>query len=617
MGKKGVVILGSVLVVLSFVLYKTIGYRPVTIAVMLATTALTGAPIIYRAVAALRYRIIGIDLLVSIAVVGALIIGEFWEAAAVTFLFMFGDYLESRTLEKSRSSIKNLMALSPETARIRLEGQERIVAPRELEQGMSVIIKPGERVAADGVVIEGAAYLDQSSITGESEPVYKKEGDEVFSGTLLASGYLVIKALKVGEESTFAKILHLVEEAQDAKAPTQKFIERFSKYYTPSIIVLALLAFLITRDLRMALTLLVIACPGALVISVPVSIVAAIGTSAKMGVLMKGGEVVEKLGKIQVAAFDKTGTLTRGKPTVTSVIGYGLDSAELLTIAAIGETYSEHPLGQAIIAEAKERNLFSAKLPQDVKHIPGKGLCFTLDGQDYHIGNRALLKEYSIESSHCEGDLLKEDYKHKTVVYVATGKRVVGLIVISDQVRDEAPEVIRKLRSLGVKRSVMLTGDNQATATAVSAYLNLDEFKGELLPADKVAEVKRLQSEYGHVALIGDGINDAPSLATADVGIAIGAAGNDVAMESSDVVLLGEKLSALIDALQISRLAVANMKQNIFLALAVAGVLLAGVLFGGLTLSIGMLVHELSVLLVILNAVRLMNYAKRPKDVII
>ncbi|MFA7371793.1 MAG: cation-transporting P-type ATPase, partial [Sphaerochaetaceae bacterium] len=219
MGKKGVVILGSVLVVLSFVLYKTIGYRPVTIAVMLATTALTGAPIIYRAVAALRYRIIGIDLLVSIAVVGALIIGEFWEAAAVTFLFMFGDYLESRTLEKSRSSIKNLMALSPETARIRLEGQERIVAPRELEQGMSVIIKPGERVAADGVVIEGAAYLDQSSITGESEPVYKKEGDEVFSGTLLASGYLVIKALKVGEESTFAKILHLVEEAQDAKAP--------------------------------------------------------------------------------------------------------------------------------------------------------------------------------------------------------------------------------------------------------------------------------------------------------------------------------------------------------------------------------------------------------------
>ncbi len=617
MSKKGSIILGTPLVLLSFILYKTVGYQLVTIIVMLATALLAGGPIIYRAVVALRYRVIGIDLLVSIAVVGALVIGEFWEAAAVTYLFMLGDYLESRTLEKSRSSIKSLMALAPETARVREGGEEVIISPQKLKKGMSVVIKPGERIAADGVVIEGSAYLDQSSLTGESEPVRKEVGDEVFSGTLITNGYLVIEALKVGEESTFAKIIHLVEEAQDAKAPTQKFIERFSKYYTPAIIGLALVTYLITKDIRMALTLLVIGCPGALVISVPVSIVAAIGTSAKLGILLKGGEMVEKLGKVEVTAFDKTGTLTRGKPTVTSIKGYGIEDDALLRLTAIGETYSEHPLGQAIIEAAQERNLLSDQLPGDVDHIQGQGLTFTFEGEHYLIGNRALLESYKIDLTPVMEDLAKESHLRRSVVLVASTKEVLGLIAISDQVREEAGEVITQLRSLGVKKSVMLTGDNHATAQAVAEYLNLDEFKAELMPGDKVDEVKSLQGEYGKVALIGDGINDAPSLATADVGIAIAGAGNDVAMESADVVLLGEKLNPLIDAIKLSRLAVANMRQNIIFALAVAAFLLAGVLMGGVTLSVGMLVHELSVLLVILNAVRLMRYAKGKKSIII
>ncbi|MFA7540046.1 MAG: cation-translocating P-type ATPase, partial [Sphaerochaetaceae bacterium] len=398
---------------------------------------------------------------------------------------------------------------------------------------------------------------------------------------------------------------------------TQKFIERFSKYYTPAIIAIALITYLITKDIRMALTLLVIGCPGALVISVPVSIVAAIGTSAKLGILLKGGEMVEKLGKVDVTAFDKTGTLTQGKPTVTTIKGYGMEMDELLRLSAIGETYSEHPLGQAIIDAAQERGLLSEQLPEDVDHIQGQGLTFSLEGERYLIGNRALLESHQIDLSVVMEDLARESHLRRSVVLVASAKEVLGLIAISDQVRAEAGEVITQLRSLGVKKSVMLTGDNRATAQAVAEYLNLDEFKAELMPGDKVDEVKQLQSEYGKVALIGDGINDAPSLATADVGIAIAGAGNDVAMESADVVLLGEKLSPLIDAIKLSRLAVANMQQNIFFALAVAAFLLVGVLMGGVTLSVGMLVHELSVLLVILNAVRLMRYAKGKKKTII
>lgn len=615
--KKVLVILASVLVGTSYFLHKTIAYHPITITIMLLSTVLAGGPILHRALAALRYRIVGIDALVSIAVIGALIIGEYWEAAAVTFLFMIGDYLESRTLEKTRSSIQSLMALAPNTARVKIDRKEYIIAPSELEKGMTMIIKPGERIAADGVVTAGSAYVDQASITGESNPVSKKAGDQIFSGTIITSGYLIVTATKVGEDTTFAKILHLVEEAQDAKAPTQKFIERFSRYYTPAIIALSLITYLITRDVRMALTLLVIACPGALVISVPVSIVAAIGASAKVGVLVKGGEVMEKLKSIQVAAFDKTGTLTIGKPSVVSIYAYGMSEEELLHIAALGETYSEHPLATTIIHEAQSRGLLTDEVPEKPEHIQGKGIHFSVNDQPYLIGNRALLDQYGVDISIALNDINREEHEKKTAVLVGTANKVIGIIVIADKIRSEGPEVIKELKKLGVKKSVMLTGDSQGTAKAVANHLNLDEFSFEFLPEQKVEAVKKLQKKYGRVALIGDGINDAPSLATADVGIAIGATGNDVAMETADVVLLGQKLTGVIDAIRISRMALRNMKQNIFFAIAVAVTLLLGVLLGGVTLSIGMLVHELSVLLVIMNAMRIMRFAKREKYTIL
>lgn len=617
MNKKMLVILVSVLVAISYVLHKTIGYHPLTIGIMLISTILAGGPILRRALAAIRYRIVGIDALVSIAVIGALIIGEYWEAAAVTFLFMIGDYLESRTLEKTRSSIKSLMALAPDTARVKIDGKDTIISPNELEEGMIMIIKPGERIAADGIVVEGSAYVDQASITGEPEPVSKKEGDQIFSGTIITSGYLLVKALKVGENTTFAKILHLVEEAQDAKAPTQKFIERFSKYYTPAIIVLSLVTYLITRDVRMALTLLVIACPGALVISVPVSIVAAIGASAKLGVLVKGGEVMERLGNIQVTAFDKTGTLTEGKPSVVSVYAYGMSEDEVLHLAALGETYSEHPLATTIIQEAEKRGLLTDKKPEKPDHIQGRGVRFAVAGETYYIGNRALFEESGVDISLALNDIQKEEHEQRTAVIIGSAKNVIGLIIIADKPRVEGPIVIAELKKLQVKRAVMLTGDSKGTAEAVAKYLNLDEFSYELLPEQKLEAVKKLQEKYGKVAVIGDGINDAPSLATADVGIAIGATGNDVAMETADVILLGQSLTGILDAIRISRMAVRNMKQNITFAIGVALVLLAGVLLGGVTLSIGMLVHELSVLLVIINATRILRFAKRKKYTIL
>lgn len=613
LSKKTLVILVSILVVISYALHKTIGYHPLTISIMLVSTAIAGGPILRRAISALRYRIVGIDALVSIAVIGALIIGEYWEAAAVTFLFMIGDYLESRTLEKTRSSLKSLMDLAPETARVRIDGVEQTLSPNELKKGMVLVIKPGERIAADGVVLEGSAYVDQASITGEPVPVFKELGEQIFSGTIITSGYLIVEATQVGEATTFAKILHLVEEAQDAKAPTQKFIEKFSRYYTPAIIVLSIITYLISRDVHMALTLLVIACPGALVISVPVSIVAAIGSSAKNGILVKGGEVIEKLSRVQAAAFDKTGTLTEGKPSVVSLHAYGLSQEELLRIAVIGETYSEHPLATAIIKEAADRGVETSDVPQNPEHIQGKGVSFTLEGESYFIGNRALFEENGIDLAVALEDIYREEHERRTAVIVGTSERVIGLIGIADKLREEAFEVIRELKKLGIKKSVMFTGDSKGTAETVAHTLQLDDFLYELLPEHKVEAVKDLQKKYGSVAFIGDGINDAPSLATADVGIAIGAAGNDVAMETADVVLLGQKLSALVDAISISRMAVKNMKQNIFFAIGVAATLLVGVLLGGVTLSIGMLVHELSVLLVIINATRILRFAKRKK----
>lgn len=524
---------------------------------------------------------------------------------------MFGDYLEARTIEKTRSSIKALLDLAPDTTRVRRDGKEIELSPEELIKGDLVIVKPGEKISVDGTITEGSAYINQSAITGESIPVSREVDETVFSGTIIESGYLIIRADKVGDDTTFARILQMVEEAQDKKAKTQKFLEKFSRYYTPAVIVLAVLLYLFTKDVVLALTLLVIACPGALVISAPVSIVAGIGNGAKHGVLVKGGEIMEKLGTIKVIAFDKTGTLTIGKPSVKHIKAYDTTEKEVLRLAAIGESYSEHPLAKAIINEATDTLGTVKETPEEAKIITGQGLTFKTDGKSYLIGNRKLFEANGIHIHNQEEYLRSEEEKGQTAVIIGDMERVIGIISIADIVREDAKKLISDLKSRGIHKVVMLTGDNNRAAKAIADELGLDDYYGELLPEDKVRILGELQEKYGRTAMVGDGVNDAPALASADLGIAIGGAGTDVVMETADVVLMSAEVKKLSYAIGLSRATIRNMKQNIYFALLVAALLLAGVLVKTVNLSFGMLIHEMSVLLVIINAVRLLSYGEK------
>ncbi|HHU03604.1 MAG TPA: cadmium-translocating P-type ATPase [Fastidiosipila sp.] len=613
--KKQIVWAAGILALAALVLNKIIfrdmeGYATVSIVIMIVGTVIAGYNIFKTAIVSLRYGVVGIDLLVSIAAIGALIIGEYWEAQAVTFLFTFGDYLESLTLEKTRNSIRSLMDLAPDIARVRRNGEEIEISPDDVVFGDHVVIRPGEKIPVDGAVVEGSAYVNQAAITGESMPISRDPGEEVFSGTILESGYLVVQAERVGEDTTFARILHMVEEAQDKKASSQKFLEKFAAWYTPAIILLSIVVGLISKDIRLALTLLVVSCPGALVISTPISYVAAIGNGAKNGVLVKGGEIMEKLGRVKAIAFDKTGTLTEGKPGVSRVKAYDMDEDELLRIAAIGESFSEHPLGAAIIRKAEERMGKINETPEDARMLIGHGLAFVYEGTEYFIGNRKLLDDQNIDYSAHEAYLNDEEALGQTAVIVASEEKVHGIISIADTIRQEAKGLVADLHAQGVKNIVMLTGDNRRAAQAVADAVGLDGQYSELLPEDKVSALSEISQEYGETAMVGDGINDAPALASADLGIAIGAAGTDVAMETADVVLMSDDIGQLSYAMGLSRATANNVKQNVIFAIVVVVVLLAGVLVQTVNMSLGMLVHEGSVLLVILNAMRLLNYGR-------
>ncbi len=611
------VLISGILIVISFILKHTIAEALVTNLFMISAAIVAGWPIAKNAISALRYKILGIDALVTIAATGAMFIGEYWEAAAVTFLFMLGDYLESKTIEKTRSSIKSLLDLAPDMSRVIRDGEEVLLTPDEVVKEDIVLVKPGEKISVDGTVVEGNAYVNQAAITGESIPVNKEEDEEVFSGTIIESGYLKIRADKVGEDTTFAKILEMVEEAQDKKAKTQKFLEVFSRYYTPSIIVLAALLFLFTKDLRLSLTLLVIACPGALVISTPVSIVSGIGNGAKHGVLIKGGEIMEDLGKVKVLAFDKTGTLTEGKPKVTKVKSFNInniDEDQLLKIAVIGEKYSEHPLAKAIIEAGEEKFGAIEGEPEDSEIITGQGLKVKVEGKTYLIGNRKLLLENHVKiDSQEEKYIQSEEEEGQTVVFISNLEDLLGTISIADTIREDAKELIKNLKGLGIEKVVMLTGDNKRAAASISKQLGIDDYYAELLPEGKVEVLEKLQDEIGPTAMVGDGVNDAPALASADLGIAIGGAGTDVAMETADVVLMSDEIKKLSHAIGLSRATVRNMKQNIYFAIIVAAVLLIGVVAKVVFLSSGMLIHELSVLLVTINAIRLLAYGEKER----
>jgi len=606
------VLISGILIIISLAVGKLAPSPDISNILMIAAAIIAGYPIAINAIRALRYKILGIDALVTLAVIGALIIKEYWEAAAVTFLFMFGNYLESKTLEKTRSAIKALLSLAPDIARVLRNGEEIELSPEEVVKGDIVIIRPGEKIPVDGTVTEGSAYVNQAPITGESMPVSKEINDEVYSGTVIESGYLKVRADRVGEDTTFSRILQMVEEAQDKKAKTQKFLEVFSRYYTPSIMILAIAVFIITRDAELSLTLLVISCPGALVISTPVSIVAGIGNGAKQGILIKGGEIIEKLGTVKVLAFDKTGTLTEGKPKVTNIKPFGISEEELLRLAASAEMYSEHPLAKAILEEAGSKSVGSLISPDESIIITGQGLKAKLGDKIILAGNRKLMTENAlIIPEDIEEYLKSEESEGQTTVIIADSEKIIGVISIADTLREDAGKLIKKLKSLGIRKTVMLTGDNKRAASAIANKVGLDDYYAELLPEDKVSILNNLQNEFGTAAMVGDGVNDAPALASADLGIAMGGAGSDVAMETADVVLMSNEIRKLSYAIGLSRATVRNMKQNIYFAIIVVGLLLAGVLAKVVFLSSGMLVHELSVLAVILNAIRLLKYNQK------
>jgi Cd2+/Zn2+-exporting ATPase len=611
--KKGQrVLISGILIVTSLALGKLASSPDISNILMIAAAIIAGYPIAINAIRALRYKILGIDALVTLAVIGALIIKEYWEAAAVTFLFMLGNYLESKTLEKTRTAIKALLSLAPDIARVIRNGEEIELSPEDVIEGDIVIIRPGEKIPVDGTVTEGSAYVNQAPITGESMPVSKDINDGVFSGTVIESGYLKVRADRVGEDTTFSRILQMVEEAQDKKAKTQKFLEVFSRYYTPSIMILAVIVFIITRDAELSLTLLVISCPGALVISTPVSIVAGIGNGAKQGVLIKGGEIIEKLGTVKVLTFDKTGTLTEGKPKVTNIKSFGISEEELLRLASSAEMYSEHPLARAILEEAGSKPIGSLISPDETYMITGQGLRAKLGDKIILVGNRKLMNENGLKIPEDIEEYLKnEESEGQTAVIVADLEKIIGVVSIADTLRKDAGILIKKLKASGIRKAVMLTGDNKRAAAAIAKKIGLDDYYAELLPEDKVSMLNKLQKEFGTTAMVGDGVNDAPALASADLGIAVGGAGADVAMETADVVLMSNEIKKLSYAIGLSRATVKNMKQNIYFAIIVVGLLLAGVLAKVVFLSSGMLVHELSVLAVILNAIRLLKYKQK------
>ncbi|PCE85914.1 heavy metal translocating P-type ATPase [Lactiplantibacillus plantarum] len=587
-----------------YLLQFTLGYQ-----VILAVASIIAViPIAVRAWSALRNKVFSIELLVSIAVIGAFIIGEFNESAIVTFLFLFGSYLESKTLQKTRTAIKGLTDMSPTTATLVTDDGTEEVDVDDVDEGDVVLVKTGSQVPVDGIVVEGNGYLNEASITGEARQINKQLKDSVYSGTMVENGYLKIKATQVGDDTTFAKIIELVEEAQDTKSKAEKFIDRFAQYYTPAVLVLAVLVFAFSRDFRLAITVLVLGCPGALVIGAPVSNVAGIGNGAKRGILIKGGEVVDTFAKVDTLVFDKTGALTEGNTAVTTMHTYTNNADNQLALAAAIEGVSDHPLGQAIVSYADQQSAGVSPVLDDTETVKGQGICAQVGQQEVVIGNQKMLTAHNIKLNPTQlKDLNGLQAGGQSTVIMAVDGQVQLIFGIADTIRPGVKDSLAALKAQGIKKLVMLTGDNELTAQAVANELNLDEVHANLLPEEKVEYVKKLKAAGNTVAFIGDGINDSPSIANADIGIAMGS-GTDVAIDTSDIVLMQSSFPALVHAHGLAKKTVLNTRENIFIAIATVAFLLIGLIFGYIYMASGMFVHEASILVVIFNAMRLINF---------
>lgn len=562
----------------------------------------------------LRSLTFDMNFLMTVAIIGAAAIGEWSEGATVAFLFSFGNTLQTYTIDKTRQSIRALMELAPPEASVRRNGVEERLPVEEIVVGDLMIVKPGERIAMDGIVKNGLSAVNQATITGESIPVEKTVGDSVYAGTINEHGALEIKVTRIAADSTLSKIMHLVEEAQAQKAPSQQFVDVFAKYYTPAVLVAAAGVMVIPWLLfnqpfapwfYKGLVLLVVSCPCALVISTPVSIVSAIGNASRNGVLIKGGAYLEQMGGIKVIAFDKTGTLTHGRPVVTEIQPLGSKSEqELLALAAAVEKWSEHPLAVAILEKAKELSLPAAS---NFKALVGRGAQAEVNGELIYIGNRRLFEELNINLDKTQEEMIRLEEQGKTVMIVGSQTDIWGLIAVADTLRDNSKSAIQELRQAGMKHIAMLSGDNKRVAASIAKTLNLDAYYSDLLPQDKVSAVQKLTDTYGPAVMVGDGVNDAPALAAADVGVAMGVAGSDTALETADIALMADDLGKLAYVISLSRKAVGIIKQNIGFSLVVKLVSVIFTFMGYVDLWLAVLADTGASILVTLNGMRLMQ----------
>ncbi|MDA3847914.1 heavy metal translocating P-type ATPase [Lactobacillus delbrueckii] len=599
----------GILIVLAFAAKWLFRSETAESGLLLAASLIGGFPIAESAWQALKVKVISIDLLVTLAILGAFVIQEFEESAIVAFLFLFGAYLEQKTLAKTRSAIKELVEMVPETAlRQTADGDFEEVDLDDLDEGDILLVKTGGKIPVDGEVVSGSGTANEASITGESMPLGKKPGDPVYAGTILENGTIRIKAGKVGDETTFGKIIELVEEAQDSKSQAERLIDRFSKYYTPVVLLLAIIVGLISQDLELAVTILVLGCPGALVIGVPVSNVAGIGNGAKKGILFKGSEVITKFSKVDTIMFDKTGTLTYGDPRVSQVKKYGQGQlAEQLLVSV--EKESAHPLAKAITGYYED---LEAKEVEASRVLQGGGIVAQVAGQQVLVGNRYLLDQYHVPvTKEMERDMEELASAGNSLVLVAVNGQLELALGLKDEIRAGVKEDLTALKKQGVKNLLLLSGDNQKTVDLVAEELGPTEAYGQLLPEDKAEFVKKRQAAGEIVAFVGDGINDSPSLARADIGIAMGS-GTDVAIETSNVVLMNGSFDRIPRALALAKATRRNMIENITIALVVVAVLLISVLASSwMNMAIGMFAHEGSILVVILNAMRLLAYRSK------
>ena len=608
--KNAITLLSAILLVTAYISRFAAGNMEVFTVALIIASIIGATPIAIQAFQALRVKVVSIDVLVTIAVIGAFLIQNYEESAIVTFLFLFGAYLEQRTLNHTRSAIRELTEMAPDSAFKKMEnGEFEEVDVDDVDEGDLLLVKTGAKVPVDGTVVTGEGHINEASITGESIPVGKEKDSKVFAGTILENGTIQIMADKVGEDTTFGKIIELVEEAQDSKSEAERFIDRFSKYYTPAVLLMAFVVWLFTQNVELAITILVLGCPGALVIGVPVSNVSGIGNGARNGVLLKGSEVINDFSRVHTMVFDKTGTLTVGNPSVSETIYYTDNKDEVLGYLASIERESDHPLAKAVLEEIGDTTFYDVS---DTEVVKGGGIVASVNGHKVAVGNVALMDRENVElNESANADIERFMNEGNSLVLTSVDGVIQLMMGIKDQIRPGVKDDLKKLKRMGVKNLVMLSGDNQGTVDVVSREIGMTEAFGNMLPEDKSAYIQKLNDEGKIVAFVGDGVNDSPSLALADIGIAMGS-GTDVAIETSDVVLMNSNFSHLPHALGLAKSTARNMRQNIVIAVGVVLILFAGLLFSNwVNMSIGMLVHELSILVVILNGMRLLGYKNR------